>query len=487
MPNALAYLMLMIWPFACIMMFRRMTLERAIIWSVLGGYLLLPPAAAFDLPLVPAMDKYSIPSLSAAVICVFLIGRRFRMMPVAPPARLLTLLFLLGVIPTVLTNADPMIFQERQDTAPITFITNYIPGLSLRDLFSVIANQLIVLLPFLMARQFLSSETGQREMLLALVVAGLAYSVPSLIEIRLSPQINIWVYGFFQHSFEQMMREGGFRPIVFLPHALWLAFFLMTAILAAGAMSRTLEGTQRMRMLAAMAYLCIVLYLCKSLASQLYTLAFLPLILLAPARMIIRVSILCALVAVIYPMLRNTGLIPLDDLVAQAQAIDPARAQSLEFRFTNEEILLERADEKPWFGWGGWGRNLVRDPVTGLIASVPDGRWIIVFGSFGWVGYIAEMGLLAFPLFLLGVEMNARRGRALSRYVAPVAMILGATMVDMLLNATLVPFTWMCAGAVLGYAERLRYPQAEGGSKRRDDRLPAIGGRSAPKGKRTVL
>ena len=36
--------------------------------------------------------------------------------------------------------------------------------------------------------------------------------------------------------------------------------------------------------------------------------------------------------------------------------------------------------------------------------------------------------------------------------------MLAATLVDMLLNATLTPVTWLCAGSVLGYAERLRYP-----------------------------
>ena len=401
MPNAIAYLMLMLWPLICLVLFLRQPLERAIIWSILGGYLLLPPAAAFDLPLVPAMDKYSIPNLCAAGFCLVVARRRFRLLPLAPLGRVLVLLFLFGVIPTVLTNGDPMIFQEMTSAEPIAFITNYIPGMSLRDLVSVIANQGIVLLPFLLGRQFLSTETGLRAVLVALVLAGLAYSLPALLEVRLSPQLNIWIYGFFQHSFEQMMREGGFRPIVFLPHALWLAFFLFTAVLAAGALARGAEGPARARALAAMIYLALVLYLCKSLASQLYVLAFVPLILLVPARLVLRVCLACALVAVIYPVLRNTGLIPTEAIVAQAEAISPARAHSLNFRFQNEEILLARADEKPWFGWGGWGRNLVRDPVTGLIASVPDGRWIIVFGSFGWVGYIAEMGLLALPIALL--------------------------------------------------------------------------------------
>ena len=84
MPNALAFLMLIIWPLACVVMFRKLPFERAIIWSILGGYLILPPRANFDLPLVPSMDKVSIPSLCAALCCVYLIKRKFRLLPVSP-------------------------------------------------------------------------------------------------------------------------------------------------------------------------------------------------------------------------------------------------------------------------------------------------------------------------------------------------------------------------------------------------------------------
>ena len=47
----------------------------------------------------------------------------------------------------------------------------------------------------------------------------------------------------------------------------------------------------------------------------------------------------------------------------------------------------------------------------------------------------------------------------ISPYVSCISLILGATMIDMLLNDTLVPITWMCAGAILGYAERQLYPR----------------------------
>ena len=116
---------------------------------------------------------------------------------------------------------------------------------------------------------------------------------------------------------------------------------------------------------------------------------------------------------------------------------------------------MARAAEKPLFGWGGWGRSLIRDAETGAFLTIPDGRWIIIFGTFGWLGYVCEFGLLALPLLMVGAMCGATM-RELSPMVAPLCLILGITMMDMLLNATLTPLTWLTAGALLGYAEKLR-------------------------------
>ena len=72
-----------------------------------------------------------------------------------------------------------------------------------------------------------------------LIVAGLCYSVPMLFEVRMSPQLHTWIYGYFPHSFVQQMREGGFRPVVFLGHGLLTAFFIMSAAVAAAAFWQT--------------------------------------------------------------------------------------------------------------------------------------------------------------------------------------------------------------------------------------------------------
>lgn len=474
MPNPIAYMMLLIWPFVCLVLFRTQSVERAIIWSILGGYLLLPPLAEFNLPLIPAMDKVSIPNLSVLAILVFGTVHRFRLLPERGIAKLLVILLVFSAVPTVLTNREPILFQ-----------LGALPGQSVRDLGSVLIAQVLTLVPFVVARQFLSSERGLRELLLALTVGAMAYSIPALVEIRLSPQINVWVYGFFQHSFEQTMRAGGFRPIVFLPHSLWLALFTCTAAIAAATLARAAPHNARFRTMLCVVYLLVLLILCKSAASIAYGLILVPLAYLAPRRWLVLLATVFALVAVTYPMLRNLDLVPVDAIVTEAAEVNPLRAESLAFRINNEEQLLERAAQKPAFGWSGWGRGLVRDRYDGEILTIPDGRWIIVFGTFGWLGYIAEFGLLALPLILLGRHMIRHTGAEISPYIGGVALILGITLIDMLLNATLTPFTWLTAGAVLGYVEcfdpkkRGKLDEMRGG--------PRATGKPAAPERRTIL
>ena len=488
MPNAVAYLALLAWPIVCLALFRTTTPQRAVIWSLLAGYLLLPPLAEFDLPLVPDMDKFAIPSICAFAFALFYLKDPVPLWPRLWPARILMLGFVLGAIPTVLINAEPLIFQVMTGSDPIVFETDRLPGLRTIDVASVLSNQLIVLLPLLLGRHYFATDKGMHELLRALMIAGLAYSVLAIIEVRLSPQTNIIVYGFFQHSFEQMMRSGGFRPIIFLPHALWVALFFLYALVSATALFRQTGAETKTKMLLATLYLACVLLMCKSLASLLYAMALVPVIFFASVRVQLMLALSFGTLAIAYPMLRNIGLVPLDWILAQAEAISPDRAQSLGYRFGNEEQLLDRAKDKLMFGWGGWGRNLVHEIETGQIISIPDGRWILTFGTYGWVGYISEMGLLALPLILLGWLGRKGAKLAISPLAAAVALILAITMVDMLLNDTLVPFVWLVAGAVLGYGERLWFSEASAPQKYPISKSgPVLGRATPPKKNRTVL
>jgi hypothetical protein len=76
-------------------------------------------------------------------------------------------------------------------------------------------------------------------------------------------------------------------------------------------------------------------------------------------------------------------------------------------------------------------------------------------GIYGWVGYLTEFGLTALPLLLLAREALRHRAADLSPFLGAVALVLAINMVDLLPNATHVPFTWLMAGALLGESERL--------------------------------
>lgn len=446
MPNALAYLALALWPVITIAMFRRWPIERALIWSLLGAYLFLPPPpAAFDFPLMPPLTKESLPSIATFLICIYMYGRRGPLMPQTWIGWALAMVFIFSPVATVLTNTEP-VFWGRIG----------IQALGLKDMVALTLLQAVLLLPFLMARQILATRTGQRELLLALFVGGMIYSIPMLVEVRLSPQLNIWIYGYFQHSFEQMVRAGGFRPIVFLYHGLWVAFFAMTTAMAALALSRGGDVQNRLLYLLAALYMLGVLVLCKSLGSLIYAVLLAPMILFLPRSMQLTIAFVISGAALAYPVLKGAGYVPVQWLLDQAATIDPARAASLQFRFDNEDLLIERAYEKPWFGWGSWGRNHILNPISGAIETVTDGRWIILIGTFGWVGFLAEFGLIFYGVFLIVWEARKADAARLTPYLGPLALLLSINALDMVPNATLTPITWLICGALVGYGEELR-------------------------------
>ena len=243
--------------------------------------------------------------------------------------------------------------------------------------------------------------------------------------------------------------------MVFLPHGLWVAFFAFMAMTAAFTIMRRSAPEERPKRMAIFLYLAFMLVICRSAGPLVYAFALMPLIFVLPPRWQMVMASLMAVLVIAYPTLRGAHLVPLDRIVEFANGLSPERAYSLTFRIENEEILLARAQERPLFGWGGYGRAFTHDPITGKTLNIADGAWVIIMGTYGWVGYFAEFGLTALPLLLLVVEALRHPKADLSPWTAAVALILGANMVDLLPNATHIPFTWLLAGALLGETERL--------------------------------
>ena len=443
--NPLAWLMLLIWPIVARQLYLRLDPARALIWTLLAGYLILPPVLAINLPVVPDFTKYSIPSL-AALVCVWLMRKdRVSFDPGHWLARGLMVAYVLSAIGTVLTNREPLIF-----------IQDIIPAMKLYDSASAVATQLIALVPFVLARKYLSGEDQLRAAVLAMMAAGLVYSAPMLLEAAISPQLNLWLYGYFQHDFFQTIRAGGYRPVVFLPHGLWVAFFAFMAAASAAIVLRDLPADARPKQLAVLLYLLFMVAVCKSAGAIVFTAFAVPLLIFVNRRLIVLMAGGIAIVVLLYPVLRGAHLVPLQAIMDIATSFSPDRAASLNFRIMNEELLLDHAAQKPWFGWGGFNRSFLHDPITGRTTVIADGAWIIVLGIGGWVGYLASFGLLALPLIRLAWFALRHKGQAISPYATALALILALNLVDMLPNATEIPWTWAMAGALFGYVDHLR-------------------------------
>lgn len=444
MPNAFAFFVLFTWPLVTFALLRVLPRGRALIACLIIGYLFLPPPpAGLDLPAMPPLTKETIPNLSLAALAALLWRPGLSIIPDSPVVRGLIVIFLLSPFATVITNTEPVYYGAIG-----------LPGLQLKEALALLVQQAILIVPFLLARAVLKSHEDLRDLVWALFIAGLVYSVPMLLEVRLSPQLNIWIYGFFQHNFDQMIRFGGFRPIVFLYHGIWVAFFCMTSVLAAVALLRSEARSRGLIFAAAAIYLFGVLFLAKTMSAFVYGAALIPVILMFGPKLQLLAAVLMAGLAVGYPVLKGADLVPQEALLQAAAIVDDERANSLRFRFEQEAVLMDRASEKPLFGWGIWGRNHILDEETGEILTVTDGRWIIRIGMFGWVGFLSEFLLLAAPIFAMWRRARGESAESLSSLAGPIAIILAVNMIDLIPNATITPLTWLFAGAILGYAER---------------------------------
>jgi hypothetical protein len=447
-PNLFAFSALILWPLVSLFLYRLKPLVPATLWTILAGQLLLPVGTSFKFEMIPQFDKNSIPSLCALIGCMFVAGRPLRLWSRFGVTEVVLCAYLASPIITSLLNGDPVVVGG-----------TVLPGVGIYDGLSALLSQFIALIPFFLGRQFVRNIKDAHQILAVLAVAGLAYSVLLLFEIRFSPQLHFWLYGYYPSDFIQEMREdGGFRPMVFMGHGLIASFFAMTTVVATAVLWRTKSRLLGMKAGALTLYLGVVLYLCKSGAALVYGFVLTPLVRWASPKSQISVAVLLASLALLYPILRITEIFPTQGLVSVASAVNEARASSLDFRFDQEEELLQHASQRPWFGWGRYGRNRVYKENwqgIGVDTSVTDGRWIVTFGQFGIFGFLAEFGLLAIPIFRATRVLRSAGSVSPAFFLAAIGLIVSVNMIDLLPNSVLGPWTWLLAGSLLGISETI--------------------------------
>jgi hypothetical protein len=426
--------------------FRARPLPEAISIVILGGLLFLPSNFALKIAMVPAFDKNSVPNFCALVGCILVAKRRKVARSRFGIIEILLIMYLIGPVITSIANNDSLIFGDR-----------IVPGVGYYDGISAFLSQLIIFVPFLVGRRFFQKESENEAILRVLVIAGFIYSFLMLFEIRMSPQLSNWIYGFFPSNMNTEVRYGGFRPVVFMKNGLAAAFFMTTTFLASLVFWRAKMPILPLPLPAGIsAYFGIVIILCKSAGALVYAVtAGLAIRWLTP-KVQLGLAVLLVSIGLVYPVLRAFNSFPNELLIEVANSFSEERADSLKTRFDQERLLIERASQRMVFGWGRYGRNRIYEDDTGKDVSITDGAWIQTLGQFGMVGFLAQFGLLSLPVFRAFTVRRSVRSGPNALFLAALALIVALNLIEQLPNSSISSWNWLLAGALLGRTEYLK-------------------------------
>jgi hypothetical protein len=400
--------------------------RRAVIASFLVAWLFLP-MAAYKVPSLPDYTK-----MSATVIGVLLGAAIF------DADRLFSFRPRWIDLPMLLWVCSPM-------------ASSYLNDLGLYDGTSEIIRQMFAWgLPYIIGRVYFTDLESIRELAVGIFIGGLVYVPLCWFEVRFSPQLHVWVYGFRAGAFDQQMRDGGFRPTVFMQHGLMVGMWMsMTALVGVWLWkSKTIRQLWDTPMYVLVPTLLFTAYLCKSKGALL--LLFIGLVALFTTKWVgtKAVIVLMLLAPLGYMYVRAEGIVTGENMVQLAREVfGEERAQSLQFRLDCENQLVVKAMEQPWFGWGGWSRSsVVNDDGKSVIT---DSLFIITLGKAGWVGLFGLYLMLVLPMFL--VCWDWRLELWTHPVVAPVValgIVTSLYMYDHLMNGMVNPIFMLALGAV---------------------------------------
>jgi hypothetical protein len=448
-PNTLAYLALVLAPFVSIALVALIRAPISVPIVFLAGQMFLPPMISLGIPLFH-LDKDVLPGLGALIGCVLFRGKRLAGSRPGRGYDLFVVLQIVGLLGTSLTNRDPVQY------GPVI-----LPGLSLYDFFNSAVNVALYWWPpFYLGRTLYGTSRDLRKLVVIVAVAGLVYSVFLFSEMLLSPQLNRWVYGFHQTEFLQTIRAGGYRPKAFMRHGLNVALFMLVTVLASAGLMRSKERIAGLPATGVVVYLLVVLVLCKSLGALIYGGLLLPLAAFASPRRQVKVAALLAVIVFSYPLIRATGLIPIDEINKFTQSeFGDERGGSLAMRLREEGFVMERALQRIVFGWGGYARQFRHDSWSGKNLAVIDGFWAIQIGMRGVVGYVSLFGMLLLPVWRSRktiARAESLRDRAV---VASLALIAVVYVIDLIPNSSIDPYLTFLVGVLAGTEKGLVQPE----------------------------
>ena len=405
--------------------------------AIVGGFLFLPPVS---LPLIdgaPPLDRDGVVALSALLALL-----------IASPASLVRYRFHpLDLLPLI--------------GAFIWSATNLLNGIgaaqAMLDFWWYV---MFAGIPYYIGRTVLQGSAGLRSLAVA-IVGGTIIAIPLIVyEARFSPILNYQIYGFTTGNAMERFRMDGWRPRLFQPAGLGLAVWLAASAVIAWSLYFGATGVRILRLKSShAAWACLIAGLLSRGAGaiSLMVMGLLTLLLVQKAqvrKLVLAVPLICCIY--LGTALVESSVPVRPTLLSASTAIfGEDRGASLETRFRNEEILVQRAMQKPLWGWGGWGDyrvayDLAYDAGFGTILT--DGFWVIVLGKRGLLGLAATWGWFLIP-GVLAILQALRIGMARSGFI----VVLGISMfgwiyaLDLLFNAFPSIVQALVAGALASF------------------------------------
>lgn len=368
------------------------------------------------------------------------------------------------------------------------FVASVTNGIGVKDGLQESFNTFTIWgIPYMAGRLYFTNADSIKLLCRSIFAAGLIYIPFVFFELVMSPQAHRIVYGYMQHSFAQVMRGDGYRPMVFMAHGIMLGTWMCMAALVGLWCTYTKVFPKKMwyspTILLAFVLLGAAVSCKSSGAVGLCIIGLLALMVTAKVKFAILVWAML-MIPPAYIGTRATGYWDgqnLCDLITEKFSAD--RASSLQFRFDNENILVEKALERPLFGWGGWGRSRVYDEETGEDLSTTDGFWIITLGTRGYFGLFSVTLAMILPTLLFLLKCPARKwGKPEFAPTAVLCIIPLLFMIDSLLNAMVNQAYIIFAGGTCGMLAKYgitrlenqapQHPEKEGHSP--DPALPQL-------------
>jgi hypothetical protein len=323
--------------------------------------------------------------------------------------------------------------------------------------------------PYALGRVYLGGPRGVADLASGWILGAMAYVPLVAWEMRMSPQLHRQIYGFHQHEFQQHMRFGGFRPLLFMQHGLMVGIFLACAAILAWWLWRTGARRRILGLPVGAVAATLVAFTIASKTVGAVVLLGVGVLALEAARYLRAPMVLVLLLAVapVYCASRLSGWDAASAVRFANQAINAERANSLHDRLFNERLLVSKALQKPWMGWSRSETQLV-DP-DGRTVTVTDSLWIIALSSLGLLGLASVLLALALPVAALVHRFPGRAWGA--RRFAPaaaLAAVLVVALLDALVNDMRLPMFMAAAGALTSLSRaaarergRARGPRAQ--------------------------